>query len=304
MNLRFWIFFFLSFINFKEAFKMNNSRKASSILCMRKDKSKFVTNHYLPKTINQEKYVKYLNDDETKILIVCGPAGTGKTMFACLKAIHLLKIGTINRIIITRPIIPVEDEEIGYLPGNIVKKMDPWTKPIFDLFLEIYSKTELDNMIYSNIIEICPLAFMRGRTFKNAFIIADEMQNSSPSQMKMLTTRLGNDAKMVITGDLQQTDLQEKKENGLKDFLFRIKNYESNNNSTNSKCIQFIEFDRTDIERSEVVKKVIDIYDHDPKKKPDTIIENKPINQPTNKVVVSRSNNDAALIPYKDYYKI
>ena len=135
--------------------------------------------------------------------------------------------------------------------------MDPWTKPVFDLFLEQYSKSELDNLIYGNTIEICPLAFMRGRTFKNAFIIADEMQNSSPNQMKMLTTRIGINTKLVITGDIKQTDMV--KDNGLVDFINRIKFHDNNNNTTD--LIQSIELDNDDIERSEVVKKVIQIYE-------------------------------------------
>jgi phosphate starvation-inducible PhoH-like protein len=135
--------------------------------------------------------------------------------------------------------------------------MDPWTKPVFDLFLEKYSKSELDNLIYTNTIEICPLAFMRGRTFKSAFIIADEMQNSSPNQMKMLTTRLGTNSKMVITGDVKQSDMT--KENGLTDFINKIKLYEKT--SSLNELIDVVELSNTDIERSEVVRKVINIYD-------------------------------------------
>ena len=181
-----------------------------------------IFDNYKPKNPNQQLYVKCLNDYNHKIVVAIGPAGTGKTMFACQKAINLLKIEQINKIVITRPIVTVE-EEIGFLPGNIVKKMDPWTKPIFDIFLEQFSKTELDLMLYSGKIEICPLGFMRGRTFKNSFIIADEMQNSSPNQMKMLTTRIGDNSRMIITGDLKQTDIS--KDNGLNDFVFKLRNY-------------------------------------------------------------------------------
>ena len=232
---------------------------------------------YLPKTENQVKYVNALNSNSSKIIIANGPAGTGKTLFACLKAINLLNKDEIKKIVITRPIIPVEEEEIGFLPGNMVKKMDPWTKPIFDLFLEYYSKVELDFLINKTSIEICPLAFMRGRTFKHSFIIADEMQNSSPNQMKMLATRIGENSKMVITGDLQQSDIL--KENGLKDFINKINKY---NNS--SKLINIIDLDNKDIERSEIVKKVIDIYNY--KENYNNIGYNKII-----------KNEDAALIP-------
>jgi phosphate starvation-inducible PhoH-like protein len=225
---------------------------------MKKEKIRNIQPIYLPKTYNQQNYLNVLNDERKHIVIVYGPAGTGKTMFACLKAIDLLKKQEINKIIITRPVVTVE-EDIGYLPGNIVKKMDPWTKPVFDLFLEKYTKSELDNFIYSNIIEICPLAFMRGRTFKNAFIIADEMQNSTPIQMKMLTTRIGCNTRMVITGDIKQSDFSKDK-NGLVDIINRIKLHQRNNIS-DTDLIEFVELEKEDIERSEVVKKIIEIYD-------------------------------------------
>ena len=224
---------------------------------------------YTPKSQNQNNYVNYLNDESNKIIISTGPAGTGKTLFACQKAITQLKSQEIDKIILTRPVVTVE-EEIGFLPGNIIKKMDPWTKPIFDIFLEYCSKTELDLLLHNGKIEICPLAFMRGRTLKSCFVIADEMQNSSPNQMKMLVTRLGTNSRMVITGDLQQTDIQ--KENGLYDFITRL---EKHNNS--SSLIKLVKLENEDIERSEVVKKVIEIYEYKHKHN-DTIIDDvKPI---------------------------
>lgn len=215
---------------------------------------------YFPKTQNQINYVKCLNEESSKIIVATGPAGTGKTLFACLKAIDLLNKHEINKVIITRPVVTVE-EELGFLPGNIVSKMDPWTRPIFDLFLEYYSKKQLDNMVHENQIEISPLAFMRGRTFKNAFVIADEMQNSSPNQMKMLTTRIGTNSKMVITGDMQQSDLTTN--NGLSELIQKIKTYNNEHASSSiEKMIQLITLDVGDIERSEVVKKIIEIYDY------------------------------------------
>ena len=215
---------------------------------------------YFPKTQNQINYVKCLNEESSKIIVATGPAGTGKTLFACLKAIDLLNKHEINKVIITRPVVTVE-EELGFLPGNIVSKMDPWTRPIFDLFLEYYSKKQLDNMVHENQIEISPLAFMRGRTFKNAFVIADEMQNSSPNQMKMLTTRIGTNSKMVITGDMQQSDL--KTNNGLSELIQKIKTYDNEYASSSiEKMIQLVTLDGGDIERSEVVKKIIEIYNY------------------------------------------
>ena len=216
---------------------------------------------YMPKSVNQQNYVEQLNDKNIDMIIAVGPAGTGKTLFACLKAISQLKNGEIRKLVVTRPVVTVE-EEIGFLPGNINKKMDPWTRPIFDLFLEFFSKTEIDNFIFNNVIEISPLAFMRGRTFKNSFIIADEMQNSSPNQMKMLTTRIGINSKMVITGDLNQSDIPSK--NGLKDLIERIDNYNIKNNLEVS-SIKVVNLEKEDIERSEIVKNIINIYNYDDK---------------------------------------
>ena len=255
-------FFFLSFLNGLCFFSTcKNIRKLN--LTMRKEKKTKELLVYIPKSTNQDKYIEYLNDDTIDLIIAVGPAGTGKTLFACLKAITQLKNGEIKKLVVTRPVVTVE-EDIGFLPGNIVKKMDPWTRPIFDLFLEFFSKTELDNFIYNNIIEISPLAFMRGRTFKNSFIIADEMQNSSPNQMKMLTTRIGVNSKMIITGDLNQTDIPIN--NGLQDLMEKINMYNSKtNNSVNS--IKIVTFEKNDIERSEIVKNIINIYDCDIKYK-------------------------------------
>jgi len=204
----------------------------------------------LQKTINQGKYINLM---KTQDLVVClGPAGTGKTMFACMEAIQQLKNRDINRIVITRPIVSVEDEQLGFLPGNINQKMDPWTRPIFDIFLEYYNMADITQMVKNRVIEISPLAFMRGRTFKNSFIIADEMQNSSPNQMMMLTTRIGDNTKMVITGDLCQSDRS--LNNGLSDFIEKFKVYPKNS------TISLIELGKEDVKRSETVKTILEIY--------------------------------------------
>ena len=223
---------------------------------------KSLSSYYQPKTHNQEQYCNYLNDPKIKLLFAVGPAGTGKTMLACNNAIKELKSGNINKIILTRPVVPVE-EDLGFLPGNINKKMDPWTRPIFDIFLEFYSQRDIDSMMHNNVIEISPLAYMRGRTFKNSFIIADEMQNSSPNQMLMLTTRIGQGSKMIITGDLKQSDKGQ--ESGLFDFITKFKKYENiemmKYNSTNiNSGIKIVEMNNTDIERSPVIVKILDIY--------------------------------------------
>jgi phosphate starvation-inducible PhoH-like protein len=266
-------------------------------LFMKRSKSAHIS-LYGPKTENQSEYVKYLNNEETKLVISTGPAGCGKTLFACQKAIALMKTENISKIVITRPVVSV-DEEIGFLPGNLVKKMDPWTRPIFDLFLEHYSKGELDLMLMNGKVEICPLAFMRGRTFKHSFIIADEMQNSSPNQMKMLATRLGDNCRMVITGDLHQTDIA--KENGLHEFVDKIEKF----NET-TEIIKLIKLDSGDIERSDVVRKVLEIYEYEtPAQISQQILEvkNDTIVQEQNETIRNNTKyriyneNDAALIP-------
>lgn len=293
MNI-YGVFIIFAFFIRTDSFQTLYHNKKSFTLFAKKTKysNSNPTYLYAPKTINQNKYVNFLDDESNKIIISTGPAGTGKTLFACQKAITQMKSEEIDKIIITRPVVTVE-EDIGFLPGNIVKKMDPWTKPIFDIFLEYYSKTELDMMLNNGKIEICPLAFMRGRTFKYSFIIADEMQNSSPNQMKMLATRLGINTRMVITGDLNQTDIS--KENGLYDFISRIEKY------NNTELIKLVKLEGEDIERSDIVKKVIEIYDY---KKPNinvdeikTKIDINTITTPSHTRFNKYNENDAALIP-------
>jgi len=204
-----------------------------------------------PKNLNQENYLLKLNDAQKMIVFAIGPAGTGKTMLAVQWAIEQLQYGDIRKIIITRPAVSV-DEEHGFLPGTLNEKMEPWTKPIMDVFLENYSSAEIEMMIKEGIIEISPLAYMRGRTFKDAVIIADEMQNATPSQMKMLLTRLGQGSHMVVTGDLQQADRPHN--NGLLEFLGLYNNFE------NHRYVDICHFTSDDIERHEAVKEILAIY--------------------------------------------
>ena len=216
---------------------------------------KSLSKFYKPKTHNQEIYNSHLNDETKKIIFAIGPAGCGKTLLACNNAIKDLQSGKYQKIIITRPVVPVE-EDIGFLPGSLIKKMDPWTRPIFDVFLEFYSQKDIDSMIQTNVIEISPLAYMRGRTFKNAFIIADEMQNSSPNQMLMLTTRIGCGSKMVITGDLKQRD--KSIDSGLSDFIEKFGHYNKQSNATTG--IEIVELNATDIKREPIISTILDIY--------------------------------------------
>ena len=213
----------------------------------------------VPKNINQQKYFDYLNDKNNIIVLGVGSAGTGKTLFACHQAIRELKTGSVNKVILTRPMVAVDDEQMGFLPGDINAKMAPWVRPFMDIFADYYSQKEIDTLVADKVVEISPLAFMRGRTFKHSFIIADEMQNSSPSQMLMLITRIGDNSRMVITGDLQQSDktvvgLQ----NGLQDFLNKIIKNENTANTANG--IKYIKFSVDDIERSNIVETILRIY--------------------------------------------
>ena len=235
--------------------------KTPSIRLYSQRNAKSIAPKYQPKTPNQVLYQKYLNNPDTSIVLGIGPAGCGKTLFACLTALDQLKRGHIEKIVLTRPIVPVEDEEIGFLPGTLVNKMDPWTRPMFDIILEQYQQHELTMMLKNNIIEISPLAFMRGRTFKNSFIIADEMQNSSPNQMLMLTTRLGTNSKLVITGDLKQSDKTIKNaENGLRDLMYKLRRPENQELTE----IKMVEMQYEDVERSHIVKKMLEIYQGNP----------------------------------------
>ena len=217
---------------------------------------------YKPRSENQALYVKYLSDKNIPIVIGVGPAGSGKTLFACNQAVLALKSGAVDKIILTRPVVPVE-EDIGFLPGSLINKMDPWTRPIFDILLEFYQQKDIDGMLHSGALEISPLAYMRGRTFKKAFVIADEMQNSSPNQMLMLTTRIGDGSKMVITGDLKQSDRGV--DNGLADIMRKIKSYNNVHfiDKPDGLGIRIVEMVGADIQRSPIVAKLLDIYSYE-----------------------------------------
>ena len=204
----------------------------------------------LPRNRNQENYILQLTDPDKDIVFGIGPAGTGKTMLACQVAVKMFLEGQVDRIVVTRPAVSA-DEDLGFLPGTLEEKMAPWTRPIFDVFREYFYANEIEGMIKEGVIEISPLAYMRGRTFKDAYIIADEMQNATPNQMKMLLTRIGIGSKMVVTGDLAQADRL--KDNGLIDFTKHLDEFES-------KRIVSVYFHQKDIERHEAVKEVLQVY--------------------------------------------
>ena len=207
--------------------------------------------HIVPRNLSQESYLELLKNPRKYIVFAIGPAGTGKTLLGVQMAIKSLQERAVDKIVITRPAVSV-DEEHGFLPGTLNEKMAPWTRPIFDVFEEYYTTQEIAGMMNDGILEISPLAYMRGRTFKNSFIIADEMQNATPSQMKMLLTRLGENSKMAVTGDLQQADRPSA--NGLLDFIEKYREFSAH------KSVDLVEFSLRDIERHEAVKEILKIY--------------------------------------------
>ena len=207
----------------------------------------------IPRNLNQEHYLDLLMDESVSIIIASGPAGTGKTLLAMQAAIKAFKNREIERIILTRPAVGVEGEKHGFLPGDLNQKMEPWTKPLFDVLHEYYSTRETQQMVDTGVIEICPLAFMRGRNFHNCFVVLDEAQNATVNQLKMAMTRVGQNTKMVITGDLQQKDKQFYDDDGLGDFLQRLSNHDSDR-------IGHVKFARNDVERHPVVIEILGLY--------------------------------------------
>ena len=233
------------------AFEEQRSTYENMQYLSQKEKDEFEQKFTRPKTKSQEIYASMLRSKSKKIVIATGPAGTGKTMFATEFAIRNFLLGKCERIVFTRPSVAV-DEELGFLPGTLEDKMAPWIRPIYDILYQFMTPREVTDLMEDKVIEIAPLGFMRGRTFKNCWIVADEMQNSTISQMKMLLTRLGENSRLVITGDLDQHD-KVSEHNGLEDFLDKFR-------GKRSTSIGSFEFDRSDIQREEVVKEILDIY--------------------------------------------
>jgi phosphate starvation-inducible PhoH-like protein len=215
------------------------------------ERANFENKFTKPKNLNQEEYVATLKNKNKKIIIVSGPAGTGKTLFATEFGVKNFILGVYEKLIFTRPSVSV-DEELGFLPGTLEEKMAPWVRPIYDVLHSFISPKEVHNLMEEKVIEISPLGYMRGRTFKNCWIVADEMQNCTISQMKMLLTRIGENSRLIITGDLEQFD-RVGEQNGLEDFLNRFR-------GRRSSSISSFEFNRNDIQREEVVKEILDIY--------------------------------------------
>jgi len=205
----------------------------------------------VPRNFHQDDLLGLLEDKNINIVFAIGPAGTGKTLISTLVGIKALMSNKLDKLVVTRPAVSV-DEQHGFLPGTLQEKMAPWTRPIFDVFEEYYTPDQIEYMLNDNKVEIAPLAYMRGRTFKNSYIIADEMQNATDNQMKMLLTRIGDGSKLVVTGDLNQHE-RGYENNGLKCFMDRLETAESDR-------IKMVRFNSKDIERHPVVTEVLRLY--------------------------------------------
>ena len=204
------------------------------------------------KSIMQNHYIEMLN--ENKIIFASGPAGTGKTFLAVAAAVSQLMKNKFNRIILSRPAIEA-GESLGFLPGDLKEKVDPYLRPLFDSLYDLLSLETVDRMIFNNQIEIAPLAFMRGRTLNNSFVILDEAQNATHTQIKMFLTRFGKNSRMVVTGDPSQTDLVRREDSGLVESIKILKNINE---------VEDVKFNSKDIVRDEMVTKIINSYEeHD-----------------------------------------
>jgi len=200
------------------------------------------------KTLNQRKLVESMEKND--MVFAIGPAGTGKTYTGVALAVKALKYKQVKRIILTRPAVEA-GENLGFLPGDLNEKLDPYMQPLYDALRDMLPAETLQNHIEKGVIQIAPLAFMRGRTLDNAFVILDEAQNSTHSQMKMFLTRMGKNAKFMITGDPGQIDLPRRMISGLKEALLIL---------NNKKDIEIVHLDDKDVIRHPIVKKIIDAY--------------------------------------------
>ncbi len=202
-----------------------------------------------PKTGGQKRYVDAIRRND--VLFAVGPAGTGKTYLAVALAVAALKEGTVNRVVLVRPAVEA-GESLGYLPGDLKEKVEPYLRPLYDAFYEMFSPERFMKYVEKKVIEIAPLAYMRGRTLNDSFIILDEAQNTTPEQMKMFLTRLGFGSKAVVIGDITQIDLPSGKDSGLKvvrNILKRIPG------------VEFVSLDKNDVVRHEVVQRIVQAYE-------------------------------------------
>ena len=202
-----------------------------------------------PKSVNQRRYVEAIEKHD--MVFGVGPAGTGKTYLAVAMAISALAAKKANRIILARPAVEA-GERLGFLPGTLQEKVDPYLRPLYDALYDMLDPEKVDRYLEKNVIEIAPIAFMRGRTLNDSFIILDEAQNTTPEQMKMFVTRLGFNSKAVVTGDITQIDLPNSKRSGMLEAMDILGNVEG---------ISFIHFDESDVVRHHLVQRIIRAYD-------------------------------------------
>jgi phosphate starvation-inducible PhoH-like protein len=201
-----------------------------------------------PKTVNQQKLVDMVKDND--LVFALGPAGTGKTYISVALAVRAMKNKQVKKIIITRPAVEA-GENLGFLPGDLKEKIDPYLRPIYDALNDMIPFEKLKYYMERELIEIAPLAYMRGRTLNNAFILLDEAQNTTPMQMKMFLTRMGPDSKMIVTGDASQIDLPSRQQSGLKEAIRILYNV---------KGIGFVELNEKDVVRHKLVRDIIEAY--------------------------------------------
>lgn len=201
-------------------------------------------------TVNQKIYVNELTNPHRSLIVCTGPAGTGKTAFACRVGVEQLKSRDVQQLVITKPLVTVGDD-MGYLPGNIRSKMSPWLESYLDIFKEHYSMNQVEDMIKKEVIKLAPLAYCRGNTYSNSFVICDESQNMSPSQTKLLLTRMGEQSKLVLIGDLDQQDSVGP--SGLADFLEKL------GDKTHTE-IANVRLTEDDVCRSSLVKYILTLY--------------------------------------------
>ncbi len=232
----------------KSLISMNLKEEIESSMFIQTKKRKII-----PRTENQNTYFHLLNSKN--IIFAIGPAGTGKTYIAVAKAVSALLEGKVNKIVLSRPAVEA-GEKLGFLPGDLKEKVDPFLRPIYDALYSMLPAEQVEKKITNNIIEIAPIAFMRGRTLEDCFIILDEAQNTTKTQMKMFLTRLGKKSQMVVVGDITQIDLVSERESGLKDALKKLKKIND---------IGFIEMKEKDVVRHDLVRKIISAYEKDNK---------------------------------------
>lgn len=205
------------------------------------------------KTLGQKRYIDAIRHND--IVFGIGPAGTGKTYLAMAMAITAFKNGEVDRLILTRPAVEA-GEKLGFLPGDLQDKVDPYLRPLYDALFEIMGTEAFEKNMEKGLIEVAPLAYMRGRTLENAYIILDEAQNTTPEQMKMFLTRFGQGSKIVVTGDITQIDLPGGKRSGLKEVRRILRGIPD---------IAFIEFSQDDVVRHRLVQRIIEAYDRNDK---------------------------------------